>query len=68
MARRESKLEDVIVDTWGSLVLAKRDDKTGMYVCPLCEAYWTAQEEDLIAHLASHARGYLERLKPAPRE
>lgn len=68
MARRESKLEDVIVDTWGSLVLAKRDDKTGMYVCPLCEAYWTTQEEDLIAHLASHARGYLERLKPAPRE
>ncbi len=68
MARRESMLEEVIIDAWGSLFKAPRDSKTGMLICPLCGSYWANTPEDLIAHIASHARGYLERLRPAPRE
>jgi len=67
MARREARLEEVVVDVWGSLVTAPRDPRTGMLVCPVCRLYWAGSPEDLIAHIVSHARGYLEKLKPAPK-
>ncbi len=68
MARRDARLEEVVVDVWGSLFRAPKDSRTGMLVCPVCGSYWASAPEDLVAHIASHARGYLERLKPAPRE
>lgn len=67
-ARREAKLEAAVIDVWGSLVEVLRDPRTGMLVCPVCRLYWSSNPEDMVAHIVSHARGYMEKLRPAPRE
>ncbi|MCE4624677.1 MAG: DUF3039 domain-containing protein [Desulfurococcales archaeon] len=58
--------KEVVIDCCGSLFYAERDAR-GFYICPVCREAVLFSEEDLIRHLAAHARRTLKRRHRVPK-
>ncbi|MCE4623585.1 MAG: hypothetical protein F7B11_02420 [Caldisphaeraceae archaeon] len=65
----KSLFEDLIeveVSFKGSRIIAYKAKNSGGYVCPICKSALFFSESDLLNHIVSHAKGYIERRRDAP--
>lgn len=62
----EKELVEVLVSYKGSKVLAYNILGTSILVCPICKSSYFFNESDLMNHLISHAKGYIEKRRGTP--
>jgi uncharacterized C2H2 Zn-finger protein len=61
-----SGTKEIKVSYKGSTIIVRKTDE-GLLACPVCGEYLFYSEGDLFSHIASHAKGTLKRIRPAPK-
>ncbi|AFZ70914.1 hypothetical protein Calag_1194 [Caldisphaera lagunensis DSM 15908] len=62
----EKDLVEILVSYKGSKVWAYNISGTSILVCPICKSSYFFSESDLMNHLISHAKGYIEKRRGTP--